>query len=267
MKDLLLTVLAGLTLAKSRTSPPPGCLSVGQSAGDFSTIQAAVDSLDTTTPDPQCIFVYPGTYTEQVLVPARAAQLSVYGSTPDTSGYAANTVTVTNNKSQKLNISNDETATLRIKSAGFSLYNVDVDNSFGKGSQAVAVSAYADSGYYGCAFRGFQDTLLAQTGRQVYARTLVQGATDFAFGQHAGAWFEKCDVRVLVAGVGYVTGMLNVFLFFFFFFAFLLPLGLCDELSRCIASQGVEEVVWPGRANFRGSLRAGVGDRSELLRV
>lgn len=214
MKHLLLAALAGLAQAKSRTSPPPGCLSVGHSTGDFSTIQAAVDALSTTSPGTQCIFIYPGTYTEQVLVPARAAQLSVYGSTPDTSNYASNTVTVTNNKSQKLNISNDETATLRVKSAGFRLYNVDVDNSFGKGSQAVALSAYADSGYYGCAFRGFQDTLLAQTGRQVYARTLVQGATDFVFGQHAGAWFEKCDVRVLAAGVGYVTGMSEQFFFF-----------------------------------------------------
>ncbi|KAH8904475.1 family 8 carbohydrate esterase [Coniochaeta sp. PMI_546] len=205
MKCLLLAILAGFALATSRTSPPAGCLSVGQSTGDYSTIQAAVNALDTTSANPQCIFINPGTYVEQVLVPARKAQLSVYGYTLDTSGYAANTVTITGNKSQKLNISNDETATLRVKSVNFRLYNVNVNNSFGKGSQAVAVSAYADSGYYGCAFTGFQDTLLAQTGNQVYARTLIQGATDFIFGQHAPAWFEKCDVRVLTASIGYVT--------------------------------------------------------------
>lgn len=215
MKCLLLAILAGFALATSRTSPPAGCLSVGQSTGDYSTIQAAVNALDTTSANPQCIFINPGTYVEQVLVPARKAQLSVYGYTLDTSGYAANTVTITGNKSQKLNISNDETATLRVKSVNFRLYNVNVNNSFGKGSQAVAVSAYADSGYYGCAFTGFQDTLLAQTGNQVYARTLIQGATDFIFGQHAPAWFEKCDVRVLTASIGYVTGKWIVLLLLF----------------------------------------------------
>ena len=207
MKPLPLLTLASPVLARSRTSSPPGCLSVGQSAGEYSTIQSAVDALDTLSRLPQCIFINPGTYAEQVLVPARRAQLSVYGYTAaDVSGYAGNAVTITGNKSQKLNISNDETATLRVKSAGFRLYNIDVENTYGRGSQAVAVSAYADSGYYGCAFRGFQDTLLAQAGRQVYARTLVQGATDFVFGQHAAAWFEKCDVRVVANSIGYVTG-------------------------------------------------------------
>ena len=204
MKHLLLLPIAGLALAKSRTSPPPGCLSVDQSAGEYRTIQSAIDALDVLSPTPQCIFINPGTYAEQVLVPARRApQLSIYGYTNDISGYAGNTATITGNKSQKLGISNDETATLRVKSAGFRLYNVDVENTYGRGSQAVAVSAYADSGYYGCAFRGFQDTLLAQAGRQVYARTLVQGATDFVFGQHAAAWFEGCDVRVVASGIGY----------------------------------------------------------------
>lgn len=208
MKSLLLLLaLTTLTAAKGRTSPPPGCLSVGKSGGAYSTIQSAVNALDTSSSSPQCIFINPGVYAEQVLVPARRAQLSVYGYTTDVSGYAANTVTVTAAKSQELGISNDETATLRVKVVNFRLYNVNVNNSFGKGSQAVAVSAYADSGYYGCAFTGFQDTLLAQTGNQVYARTLIQGATDFVFGQHAPVWFEKCDVRVVASSLGYVTGM------------------------------------------------------------
>ncbi|KAB5583252.1 pectin lyase fold/virulence factor [Coniochaeta sp. 2T2.1] len=209
MKSLLLLLsLASLCLAtKSRTTPPPGCLSVGTTPGAYSTIQSAVDSLSLTSPAPQCIFIHPGLYIEQVLLPARAAQLSIYGSTPDVSSYARNTVTISGSKSQKLNISNDETATLRVKSASFKLYNVNVENTFGKGSQAVAVSAYADSGYYGCALRGFQDTLLAQVGKQVYARTMIEGATDFIFGQHAPAWFEGCDVRVVAPqnGIGYVT--------------------------------------------------------------
>jgi pectinesterase len=239
MKSLSLLTLASLALAKSRTSSPSGCLSVGKSTGAYSTIQSAVDALDTSSTSAQCIFINPGVYTEQVLVPARRAQLSVYGYTTDTSGYAGNTVVVRSDKSQKLGIGNDETATLRVKSANFRLYNVDVENTFGKGSQAVAVSAYADSGYYGCAFRGFQDTLLAQTGKQVYARTLIQGATDFVFGQHAPAWFEKCDVRVVASSVGYVTGKLLA-----------VPFSLCGRRWFCweeiqIGEKGADMVKQP----------------------
>ncbi|KAK0709653.1 family 8 carbohydrate esterase [Lasiosphaeria miniovina] len=186
-------------LAANRTVAPPGCITVSN------TIQAAVDALSTASADAQCIFISPGTYTEQVLVPARRAQLSVYGSTADTGGYAGNEVTITSSKSQADGLSNDGSATLRVKAAGFRLYNVNINNGHGRGSQAVALSASADSAYYGCAFTGYQDTLLADTGTQLYARCLVQGVTDFIFGQHAPAWFEKCDIRVLSASMGYIT--------------------------------------------------------------
>lgn len=115
-------------------------------------------------------------------------------------------MTITHGLSQADGLSNDETATLRVKAANFKLYNVNVANTYGKGSQAVAVSAYADSGYYACQFTGFQDTLLTQQGTQVYAGCLIEGATDFIFGQYSPAWFENCDLRVVTASVGYVTG-------------------------------------------------------------
>lgn len=86
------------------------------------------------------------------------------------------------------------------------MYNINMINTRGKGSQAMAVSAYAgNQGYYGCQFWGYQDTVLAQTGAQLYAKSLIVGATDFIFGQHATAWFSQVDIRVLTASVGYVT--------------------------------------------------------------
>jgi pectinesterase len=103
--------------------------------------------LSTTASGTQCIFIDQGTYNEQVLVPARSAQLTMYGYTTDTSGYAGNKVTITARKSQADGLNNDGTATLRVKATNFKLYNVNVANTYGKGSQAVALSAYADSGY------------------------------------------------------------------------------------------------------------------------
>ena len=201
-----LPLWATAVLAASRTTAPAGCITVAKSGGQYATIQSAVDSLSVTSSGTQCIFIAAGTYAEQVLVPARKAQLSIYGSTTNTAGYANNQATITASKSQADGVGNDQTGTLRVKADNFRLYNVNVNNAHGQGSQAVALSAYASSGYYGCAFTGFQDTLLAQTGSQFYSQCLIQGATDFIFGQHAPAWFEKCDIRVVTANLGYITG-------------------------------------------------------------
>lgn len=84
--------------------------------------------------------------------------------------------------------------------------NVNVKNTYGKGSQALALSANSgQQGYYACGFYGYQDTVLAQNGVQLYAKSYIEGATDFIFGQHAQAWFEQVHIGVLAASQGYIT--------------------------------------------------------------
>lgn len=200
MKSHALTsfgVFTTAALAASRTSAPDGCVTVPD---DFSSIQAAVNS------SPDCIFIQPGTYNEQVLVPSGAGQLSIYGYTEDDTSYEGNTVHVVQSKAASQGYSNDETATLRVKTDGFKLYNVDIENSFGEGSQAVALSAYSDSGFYGSRFIGYQDTVLANEGYQIYIDSEITGATDYIFGHSAIAWFERVDLRCVDRSIGYVTG-------------------------------------------------------------
>ena len=62
-----------------------------------------------------------------------------------------------------------------------------------------------DQGYYGCGFYGYQDTVLAETGAQLYAKCYIEGATDFIFGQTADAWFESCSIGVLATSYGTIT--------------------------------------------------------------
>lgn len=57
-----------------------------------------------------------------------------------------------------------------------------------------------NQGYYATQFIGYQDTILANTGAQLYAKCLVVGAIDFIFGQTALAWFENNDIRTIAAG-------------------------------------------------------------------
>jgi pectinesterase len=47
--------------------------------------------------------------------------------------------------------------------------------------------------------------VLAQTGTQLYAKSYIEGATDFIFGQHGLAWFASCDIRVLPTTYGLIT--------------------------------------------------------------
>jgi pectinesterase len=167
-------------------------------------IQAAVNSLSTTSSTKQCIFIYSGTYSEQVYIPARTAQLTLYGYTTDTSSYSSNTVTITQGKSADQGYTDDLTATLRAWNDGLKVYNINLKNTRGSGSPALAVSASANKqGFYGVQFIGYQDTILAETGYQVYAKCYIEGATDFIFGQTARAWFYDVDIRI--KGKGYIT--------------------------------------------------------------
>ena len=60
MKWIVLSTLVSLVAASARTSPPAGCKVVSKDGkGQFSTVQAAVDSLSVVTPGKQCIFIYP----------------------------------------------------------------------------------------------------------------------------------------------------------------------------------------------------------------
>ncbi|KAI1351186.1 family 8 carbohydrate esterase [Xylaria sp. FL0043] len=206
MTKLLLSLLtsASLALAASRTSAPSGCLHVAKSGGDYTSVQSAINALSTSSSAAQCVFIDQGTYTEQVYIASRAAQLTIYGYTTDTTSYASNKATITYNLDAGSAGSNDASGTVRVAAANVKIYNVNIVNSYGKGSQAIALSAQADSGYYGCQIYGFQDTLLANQGIQYYSGCEITGATDFIFGQRAQAWFENCDIRVRAGGY-YIT--------------------------------------------------------------
>ncbi|KAF2238187.1 carbohydrate esterase family 8 protein, partial [Viridothelium virens] len=200
---------ASLASATSRTSPPAGALVVNSNAssGQYKTVSAAVKALSTSSTSAQSIFIYPGTYSEQVAIPALKGLLTIYGSTTDTSSYTSNSVTITNGASQASGLTDDGTGTLRAEtSAGFKLYNVNLANSYGSGSQALALSSNAgNQGFYGCKFTGYQDTVMAETGYSLFAKSYISGNTDFIFGQHGQTWLDGVDIRVDPTSLGYVT--------------------------------------------------------------
>lgn len=194
----------------ARVTPPSGAIIVdgskGYTPGSYPKLQAAVLALSFTSTTPQTIFVYPGIYNEQVLIPALKSNLTIQGWTTDASTYKENAVTITFGLAAgSRNVSsNDLSGTIRSWNPNTKIYNLNIKNSFGIGAQAIALSAQAaNQGYYGVQLWGYQDTLLANRGPSIYAKSLIVGAVDFIFGQYAQAWFDQVDIRV--NGVGWVT--------------------------------------------------------------
>ncbi|KAM3075468.1 hypothetical protein ACMFMG_007615 [Clarireedia jacksonii] len=192
----------------ARTSAPAGAIVIDKRsnpvAGSYRTVQQGVDALSTTSTKPQYLFIYPGVYTEQVYVPALKSNLTIQGYTKDARTYAGNTATITYNLALINTTSDDLTATVRQWNKNTKVYNLIIANTFGhinKDGQNLAISAHTtNQGYYATQFLGYQDTILANTGNQLYAKCLVTGAVDFIFGQTALAWFEKTDIRTIAAG-------------------------------------------------------------------
>ncbi|RAK88234.1 pectinesterase family protein [Aspergillus costaricaensis CBS 115574] len=185
---------------ESRTSAPSGCLTVG-SDGTYSTIGDALDALDSSSSS-ACIYVASGTYEEQLTIDYDG-NLTLYGETTDTGTYKDNVVTITHTISSSDAGSLDKSATVNVVSDGFSMYNINVENGYGEGSQAVALVGNADQlGFYGCQFSGYQDTLYVKAGTQYYSNCMIEGAVDYIFGD-ASVWFGECDI--VSNGAGAIT--------------------------------------------------------------
>ncbi|KAM3068216.1 hypothetical protein ACMFMG_011262 [Clarireedia jacksonii] len=161
----------------ARTSTPSGCLTVrgsGTKSGEYSTVAAALKALGSST-SAACVFIYSGTYTEQITI-NYAGALTLYGYTTDTGSYKNNAVTITHSINSSAAGSLDASSTVNIVSANFKAYNIIFKNTYGAGAQAVAVTANGDKqGYYGCSFTGYQDTLYTKFGKQYYSNCYIEG--------------------------------------------------------------------------------------------
>ncbi|KAJ3921714.1 pectinesterase [Lentinula edodes] len=199
---LFLPASVQLALAASRTSPPTGAVVVRAgttTSGEFATITEALNSFPDSTSS-RSLFIYPGTYTEQVDI-TRTGPLTIYGYTTDTTTYTSNSATITFNSPASTAGSDDASGTLRIHKDNFSMYNVNVKNTFGPGVQAIALSQYGSQvGFYGCGFYGYQDTLYANEGTQVYLKGYIEGGIDFIFGREGSAYFGGNTIGVLAEG-------------------------------------------------------------------
>ncbi|KZV72153.1 carbohydrate esterase family 8 protein [Peniophora sp. CONT] len=211
MMILLWSVIAfvahalALSPPASRTSPPSGALIVraGTTAsGEYKDLASAVAALPSGSSS-QAIFIYPGTYTGQVTL-KRDGPVTIYGYTTSAGSQAANQVILTASVDATSAGSDEASGTLRIHTDNVKIYNVNIRNDFGQGSQAIAVALYGDMvGLYACGLYGYQDTVYTNQGRHVLLQGYIQGAVDFIFGKLGQAYFEGNTIAI--AGSGCIT--------------------------------------------------------------
>ncbi|KAM3405455.1 hypothetical protein ACQJBY_008125 [Aegilops geniculata] len=179
-------------------------------AGDFTTIQAAVDSLPLINLGRVVIKVNAGTYTEKVSISPLRAFVTVEGAGADRTvvqwGDTAGTAGPWGRP-----FGTFASATFAVNSQFFVAKNITFKNTApvprpgALGKQGVALRISADNAaFVGCNFLGAQDTLYDHLGRHYYKDCYIEGSVDFIFG-NALSLYEGCHVHAISQHYGALT--------------------------------------------------------------
>jgi pectin methylesterase-like acyl-CoA thioesterase len=197
-------ILTPLTAAQKAAAKTGSVTVAADGSGDFTSVQAAVIS----APDepqgakPFLIHIKPGAYREVVTIPVQKGAISFEGEDPATTKITyANAAAIPD--ASGLPMGTFKSATVFVQADGFSASNITFENSYGQGSQALAINVTGDRATFrNCRFLGWQDTILLLQGRQYFQDCYIDGVVDFIFGA-ATAWFQHCEIHCL--SNGYIT--------------------------------------------------------------
>ncbi len=177
-------------------------------SGNYTTVQAAINSVPNNSATRTTIYIKNGTYKEKMNIGSSKINITLIGQSKEgtilTYSDAASTSTSTGGT-----LGTTGSASITIAGSGFQAENITFENSYDEvangSSQAVAMLAKADKMIFkNCSFKGNQDTLYANSGRQYYYNCYIEGDVDFIFGA-ATAVFYNCEVYSLNRSGGCVT--------------------------------------------------------------
>ncbi|MEP6676769.1 MAG: pectinesterase family protein [Ferruginibacter sp.] len=157
--------------------------------GAYTTVQAALNAAPTNAVTPWVIFIKNGKYREKISVASNKTFIQLVGES------VANVFIYYDDPATILGTQNS--ASFSIAGNDFTAINITFANTFGDGSQAVAVLVNADrAAFKNCRFLGNQDTLYLKgsgTPRQYFRNCYIDGNVDFIFGS-AAAVFDSCVI-------------------------------------------------------------------------
>jgi pectin methylesterase-like acyl-CoA thioesterase len=161
-------------------------------SGQFTTVQAAVNSIASGSSTHTRIDIKAGSYTEKLTIASRTNLCLV--------GASATTTILTYGDDNASAGGTSASASVYVSANDFSAANLTFQNSFGSGSQAVALRTTGQrQQFLNCRFVGYQDTLYTHSGSQYFRDCYVQGNTDYVFGG-ATAVLQNCEVRNVEGG-------------------------------------------------------------------
>ncbi len=171
-------------------------------SGTHTTVQAAIAAAPANATKPHIILIKPGIYQGQILIPKDKPFIHLVGEPAETK----NTVLT-----YALNVRETDAGTIEkhkgtgviVHADDFRAGNITFENTSGDHGQALALRVDGDRVVFeNCRMLGWQDTLMANKGRQYYKDCYIEGRVDFIFGD-AIAVFENCVIHS--KNGGYVT--------------------------------------------------------------
>ncbi|TVU35154.1 hypothetical protein EJB05_17028, partial [Eragrostis curvula] len=181
--------------------------------GDFTTIQAAIDSLPLINLIRVVIRVNAGTYTEKVTVSPMRAFITLEGAGADKTIVQWGDTADTPSGPSGRPLGTYNSATFAVNAQYFLARNITFKNTApvpkpgASGKQAVALRVSADNAaFVGCRMLGAQDTLYDHSGRHYYKECYIEGSVDFIFGNALSLYeavaivmeHRSCSARLLL---------------------------------------------------------------------
>jgi pectinesterase len=168
-------------------------------SGQYKTVQAALNTLSNSNTTPTQIRIKPGVYREKLTI---TKPFVTFCGEP---GKTTSTILTYNDGASTLKadgtaIGTSGSASITLKANDISMENITIENSFGIGSQAVALLAQGQRlQFRNCRLLGNQDTLYTHSGTQYYRNCHIQGTVDFIFGA-ATAVFDNNTIHSVGGG-------------------------------------------------------------------
>jgi len=188
---------------------------------NYSTVAAAIASIDANNAAQKIIFIKNGIYKEKLNI--ATPNITLVGESAErtilTYDDAAGTIKRAadgGNGTSTYGTTGSGSLTVTSLASKFKAANLTISNSFDEAvnstmssKQAVAMKNESDnSAFVNCKFIGNQDTLYANKNKQYYYKCFISGDVDFIFGG-AQAVFENCEMKSVnrdgITPKGYVT--------------------------------------------------------------
>jgi pectinesterase len=162
-------------------------------SGTFTTIQDAIAAVPDNGTNWFSIFVEPGVYRGQFMIPKQKRNIRITGEEGETTNTILAWPYNVNEPQPGLNYQFNPG--MVVAGSDFYAANLTIENTSGDHGQALALRVDGDRDVFNhCRILGWQDTLMINNGRDYFTNCYVAGRVDFIYGS-ATAVFDHCEIH------------------------------------------------------------------------